>query len=66
MKTFEELERVCKEEATESGDGASRYEKAQALKQKALDMVKDYPDLGRDFDKFTMSARAVHRAVGKQ
>ncbi|CAM1502495.1 Fc.00g044790.m01.CDS01 [Cosmosporella sp. VM-42] len=66
MKTFGELERVCTEEANEAADGVSRYEKAQALKQKALEVVKDCPDLVRDFDRFTMNARAASRAVGKK
>ncbi|KAI5459673.1 hypothetical protein BGZ63DRAFT_256078 [Mariannaea sp. PMI_226] len=42
-------------------DLESRYAKTKELKTQALEKVKDYPDLVRDFDRFTSNGRAVLR-----
>ncbi|KAK2594304.1 hypothetical protein QQS21_008010 [Conoideocrella luteorostrata] len=54
-----------------SGSGGSivgqsaeeRYAKMAGLKAQALDIIKDFPDLVRDFDRFQSSSRAAISAA---
>ncbi|KPM40206.1 hypothetical protein AK830_g6350 [Neonectria ditissima] len=65
IKCFQELNKLWSEKQTAFPEGsASRYGRAQELKQQALEMIKDYPDLVRDFDRFTTNGRALMRTVG--
>ncbi|KAK7416726.1 hypothetical protein QQX98_005052 [Neonectria punicea] len=65
MTCIHELNKLWSEsQAAFPEGGASRYERAQELKQQALEKVKDYPDLVRDFDRFTTNSRALMRTVG--
>ncbi|KAF7561618.1 hypothetical protein G7046_g2514 [Stylonectria norvegica] len=65
MKTLGELDKAAKQEGKgkDSESNAPRCEKAEVIKQKALEIIKDCPDLVRDLDKFTMSSRSVQRAI---
>ncbi|KAF7540792.1 hypothetical protein G7Z17_g12097 [Cylindrodendrum hubeiense] len=45
-------------------EDASRHERLQELKQQALEKIKDYPDLVRDFDRFTTNSQAVSKILG--
>jgi hypothetical protein len=67
MKYFNELNKVwpeARQESPELEGSNSRYERAQELKQMALEKIQDYPDLVRDFETFASSGRAVSRTFG--
>ncbi|KAH7175355.1 hypothetical protein EDB81DRAFT_750905 [Dactylonectria macrodidyma] len=51
------------QEAEAPGGSASRYERQQELRSRALEKIKDYPDLVRDFDRFLTNGRAVIRIL---
>ncbi|KAH7157355.1 hypothetical protein B0J13DRAFT_541595 [Dactylonectria estremocensis] len=45
------------------GGSASRYERQQELRGRALEIIKDYPELVRDFDRFLTNGRSVFRTL---
>lgn len=46
-----------------SGPVDERYAKIKELREHALDIIKDFPDLVRDFDRFSACSRAAISAV---
>lgn len=62
MDSIHSLMEMWSKPAESFGGAEARSQKAAELRQKCMDLVKDFPDLQRDFDRFTTASRATMRA----
>lgn len=62
MEAIQGMMELWRKPAEAVGGAQERARKAAELRQRSLDLVKDFPELERDFDRFVTASRATMRA----